>query len=171
MKKVKKNHTSTIFYNKNSVRKDLTNSQFSKNVYDHVKNLSDGKPYYTQLLDWHSNTSYSMERLDVLNTAQDCINDASMNIPLDVCLDLVNIGISVYTDTLEYSRKHLPKGTYLTYADARFKNFVITNEYQIKLIDLDSFTLSHDYVHWRTPGFFTEIFMLLNKKIQDAKDV
>ena len=173
MKKVQKTNDAVFYYNEDSVKKTSTNSgkEFPEKTYNHVCALIQDKPYYTKLLSWHSNKSYSMENLDILYTAEDCLKKHSINLPTSVYLDILSVSMSVYTDSLEYSKKHLPGNIYLMHTDMRSKNLVITRDHQVKLIDLDSFHFIPKFVHWRVPGFLTEIFFLTNQKIQDSKYV
>jgi len=172
MKNVIKTTDAIFYFRSNTVKKTLTDpgKQFPRETYDHVKSLINNKEYYTQLTNWHSNMSYSMEKLDILCNVEDCLKHKDKyNVPLETYLDIVDVVLSVYADSLEYSRKNLPPHVYLMHTDIRGKNFVVTKDYKIKLLDMDSYDLINEFMHWRVAGFFTEVFFLVNERIRDIK--
>ena len=96
--------------------------------------------------------SFIMEKVNVLSTVRDFIDDKFINQELtseDLYLEIIYQVLSVMTDIAKFNKEHMGAGTYWINEDLHLGQFVITKDKKVMLLDPESFMVSNSPFHYK----------------------
>tara|TARA_B100000212_G_C27348199_1_gene522348 strand:+ start:158 stop:649 length:492 start_codon:yes stop_codon:yes gene_type:complete len=157
----------------NEVIKTLDHrAPFTKEEFNLYRIFSADKNYCVKLYKWNDNYSYSMEKINILCNLEESLHSRiNYNVPLEKLEETLITYIKIFTDCVEFSKKNLPNGKYFMHRDLNLSNVVYTENYDIKLIDVDAFEITDRLIPARWLGRLAEMSLCIDERLVDLRNV
>jgi len=157
---------STVTLEKGVCTKRALDKNLSQEFIDQYQKFSKDKDYYLKVFEIKNKQSYTMEYLDIDCTAYEYVDHHANNqIEEKICNEIFKIFLQVQLDCIEFS-KTLGPGQHWIQKDLHLRNLVILKDKKVKLIDVDSFMISHSPID----AVYNSSFAMLASRLQHIYD-
>jgi len=162
-----------IKFKENKVIKTLNHrAPFTQEEFNLYQKFSADKDYCVKLYKWNNSNSYSMEKLHILCNLEESLHSrVNYNVPLEKLEETLSTYIKIFTDCIEFSKENLPSGKYFMHRDLNLSNVVYTENYDIKLIDVDAFEITDRMIPARWIGRLSEMALCIDERLVDLRNV
>ena len=154
-----------LTYEHDYIKKTLYHHDWSKKNFDLYQELSQGKNYFIKVLDWLSPRQYTMEKIEIISDVRTVLLSNEHQLTRHQLEDIYCIFNQYYLDCINFSRNRLD-GEYFMHQDYQLQNVVMTKDYQVKVIDADSFQIRKEFMDWTYFDSLQIIIFLINEKIK-----
>ena len=166
---IQKSKHSIFHISKKEITKKLFYERFTEEEYNLYKEFSKDKKYCVKLNSWTNENCYSMEKIDILCSLNKCLRkDLFKNIPKEKYIEALSIYNRIYADCIDFSLNNLSQGKFFLHLDMGLNNIVFTKDLDIKLIDVDSFTITEQIVNSKYIGYYNELIWLVSERLRNV---
>ena len=152
------------------ITKKLFYEKFTEEEYNLYKEFSKDKKYCVKLNSWTNENCYSMEKIDILCSLNKSLTTDrdKFNIPKEKYIEALSIYTRIYADCIDFSLNNLSQGKFFLHLDMGLNNIVFTKDLDIKLIDVDSFTITEQIVNSKYIGYYHELIWLVSERLRNV---
>jgi thiamine kinase-like enzyme len=129
--------------------------------YNTYRQFSHDKDYLPKAISWISNHEYTMEKIEILCTIGDGLqNPTKYKLNKKAITKIPIVFNKIFSDCLDFSNEHLEENRYFMHRDLHIENLIMTPDHKIMLIDIDAFETTHKMVPYKwLNNMFTVLWM------------